>query len=174
MNRLLHLASFVFWMLFPKDRASLVAQMVKNPPEMQETWVRSLGWEDSPGEVNGYPLQYSCLFHGQRSLVGYSPWGGKESDVTEWLTFWLLPVERLVSNRMYCIRSGQKVKTKVVLGGLIQKPSETRSLATISCFLVILEVLDHLSFSVWVCLDVFGFLFEFFVPGKMFKFQDLP
>ena len=27
--------------------ASLVAQMVKNPPAMLETWVRSLGWEDS-------------------------------------------------------------------------------------------------------------------------------
>ena len=27
-------------------RASLVAQLVKNPPTMQETWVRSLGWED--------------------------------------------------------------------------------------------------------------------------------
>ena len=27
-------------------RASLVAQMVKNPPAMQETWVQSLGWED--------------------------------------------------------------------------------------------------------------------------------
>ena len=26
--------------------ASLVAQMVKNPPALQETWVRSLGWED--------------------------------------------------------------------------------------------------------------------------------
>ena len=26
--------------------ASLVAQMVKKPPAMQETWVRSLGWED--------------------------------------------------------------------------------------------------------------------------------
>ena len=25
---------------------SLVAQLVKNPPAMQETWVRSLGWED--------------------------------------------------------------------------------------------------------------------------------
>ena len=35
--------------------------MVKNPPAMQETWVRSLGQEDSPGEGNGYPLQYSCL-----------------------------------------------------------------------------------------------------------------
>ena len=28
--------------------ASLVAQLVKNPPVMWETWVRSLGWEDPP------------------------------------------------------------------------------------------------------------------------------
>ena len=38
----------------------------------------------SPGEGNGNPLQYSCLeFHGWRSLVGYSPWAHKESDMTE-------------------------------------------------------------------------------------------
>ena len=43
------------------SRASLVAQLVKNPPAMQETWVPSLGWEDSPGEGNGYPLQCSGL-----------------------------------------------------------------------------------------------------------------
>ena len=30
--------------------ASLVAQLVKNPPTMQETWVRFLGWED-PGKI---------------------------------------------------------------------------------------------------------------------------
>ena len=42
-------------------RASLVAQMVKNVPAMQETWVQSLGQEDSPGEGHGNPLQYSCL-----------------------------------------------------------------------------------------------------------------
>ena len=51
--------------------ASLVAQTVKNLPEMQEMSVRSLGWEDSPGEQTGYPLQYSglensvdCIVHG--------------------------------------------------------------------------------------------------------------
>ena len=57
--------------------ASLVAQAVKNPPAMWETWVRSLGWEDSPGEGRGNPLQCSCLGnpHGQRSLTGYSPDG---------------------------------------------------------------------------------------------------
>ena len=42
-----------------------------------------------PGEGNGNPLQYSWprKFHGWRSLVGYSPWGLKESDRTEWLHF---------------------------------------------------------------------------------------
>ena len=30
------------------SRASLVAQLVKNPPTMRETWVQSLGWEDPP------------------------------------------------------------------------------------------------------------------------------
>ena len=37
-----------------------MAQSVKNPHAMQETRVQSLGWEDSPGEGNGNPLQYSC------------------------------------------------------------------------------------------------------------------
>ena len=37
---------------------------------------------------HGNSLQYSCLEnpHGQRSWVGYSPWGHKESDMTEWLS----------------------------------------------------------------------------------------
>ena len=57
-----------------------------------EIRVQPLGWEDNPGVGNGNPLQYPCLensmdreFHGQRSLVGYSPWGHRESDTTEWL-----------------------------------------------------------------------------------------
>ena len=59
--------------------ASLVAQLVKYPPAMWETWVRTLGWEDPlekgmlptpvfwPGEVHGL----------------YSPWGRRESNMTE-------------------------------------------------------------------------------------------
>ena len=35
--------------------------MVKSLPAMWETWVRSLGGEDSPGKGNGNSLQYSCL-----------------------------------------------------------------------------------------------------------------
>ena len=42
------------------------------------------GPERSPGGEHGNLLQYSCLEnpHGQRSLVGYRPWGHKESDMT--------------------------------------------------------------------------------------------
>ena len=43
----------------PVPLASLVAQMVKRRPALRETWVQSLGREDSPGEGNGNPLQYS-------------------------------------------------------------------------------------------------------------------
>ena len=42
----------------------------------------------SPGGGYGNPLEYSCLGkpHGQRSLAGYSSWGHKELDTTEWLS----------------------------------------------------------------------------------------
>ena len=42
----------------------------------------------SSGGGHGNPLQYSCLEnpHGQKSLVGYSPWGHKKLDMTEWLS----------------------------------------------------------------------------------------
>ena len=65
---------------------SLVAQMVKNLPAMWETWVQWVGI--SPGGGHGNSLQYSCLEnpHGQRSLVGYSPRGHKELDMTERLS----------------------------------------------------------------------------------------
>ena len=72
-----------FLLIIPK-RASLVAQLVKNLPAVQETWVQSLGqkiplrrkWQPTPVFLPGE-------FHGQRNLVGYSPWGRKESDTTE-------------------------------------------------------------------------------------------
>ena len=47
---------------------SLVAQLVKNPPAMWETWVWSLSWEN-PGKVNGYPLQYSGLENSMDCIV---------------------------------------------------------------------------------------------------------
>ena len=72
-------------------QASLVAQTVKNLPAMQgdSASIPELG--RSPREGHGNPLQYSCLENPkqedrQRSLLGYSPWGHKELDMTEWLT----------------------------------------------------------------------------------------
>ena len=55
------------------------ASLVKNPPAMQETWVRSLGWED--------PLEMGTTgeSHGL-----YSPWGHKQLDMTERLSLHVL------------------------------------------------------------------------------------
>ena len=63
--------------------ASLVAQTVKNLSAMQESWVRSLGWKDTlENRKLPTPVFLPGEFRGQRSLVGYSPWGCKESDTT--------------------------------------------------------------------------------------------
>ena len=66
---------------------TLMAQTVKNLFAMQKTWVSSLGQGISPGEGNGNSRLENP--HGQRSLVGYSPWDHKESDPTEGLSLLL-------------------------------------------------------------------------------------
>ena len=68
--------------------ASLVAQLVKNPPTMWETWVQSLGWEG--------PLEEDMATHSsilawripmdRGACLGYGPWGCKELDPTERLS----------------------------------------------------------------------------------------
>ena len=62
--------------------------LIKNLPANEEDASSILGWGRSPGEGKGNPLQYFCLgkSHGQKSLEGYSPWGHKESDMTESLS----------------------------------------------------------------------------------------
>ena len=61
-----------------------VVQLVKNPPAVWETWVRFLGWEDllEKGKAT-HSIFFPGEFHGQRNLLGYSPWGCKELDMTE-------------------------------------------------------------------------------------------
>ena len=70
--------------LWVTGNSSLVAQMVKCLPTMWETQVRSLGWED--------PLEKEMATHSStlvwkipwtESVAGYSPWGCKESDMSE-------------------------------------------------------------------------------------------
>ena len=78
----------VYRYLMDLIRASLVAQRLKHLPAMRETWVQSLGqkipwrrkWQPTPVFLPGES-------HGQRSLVGYSPQGRKESDTTERLHY---------------------------------------------------------------------------------------
>ena len=81
------LSAVTVWLSFSSLCASLVAQTVKIPPAMQETWVQSLGWED-PVERAWLPtpIFWPGEVHGQRSLAGFSPWGCKESDTTERLS----------------------------------------------------------------------------------------
>ena len=76
-------------MLSPWSKgASLVAQMVKNLPAMHKTQVQSLGQEGAlkKGMATHSPVFLPGEFRGQRSLVGYSPWGCKESGKTEQLS----------------------------------------------------------------------------------------
>ena len=59
--------------------------VVKNPPANAGdiSSISALGRHPEEGKDN--PFQYPCQkFHRQRSLVGYSPWGLKEWDMTEY------------------------------------------------------------------------------------------
>ena len=61
-----------------------MAQQVKNLPVMQETWVRSLGWEDPlEEEMATTPVFLPGEYHGQRSLADHSPQCRKELYMTE-------------------------------------------------------------------------------------------
>ena len=87
------MVSWSLWILclkhceFSVGRASLVAQIVKNLPAVQETqvdtWVGTISWRR---EWLPIPVFLPGEFHGQKSLVGYSLWDHKESDTIEPLT----------------------------------------------------------------------------------------
>ena len=76
--------------------------MVKNPPAMQKTWVRSVGWED--------PLEKGMATHSSilawripwtEEPDSYSPWSQKESDMTERLTLFTFH-KHLIKNTYFC------------------------------------------------------------------------
>ena len=83
---------FAEWLHF--GWASLVAQLVKNPPAMQETWVWSLVWKIPwRSELLLTPVFWPGEFHEL-----YSPWGCKESDTTKRLSLYTL-----VHSQVKCI-----------------------------------------------------------------------
>ena len=49
-----------------------------------DPWVGKIPWS---GERLPTPVFWPAEFHGQRSLAGYSPWGCRQSDMTEQLSF---------------------------------------------------------------------------------------
>ena len=93
LSKIKHLFNVIQWLSYFEEPvsdewASLIAQLVKNPPAMQETWVQSLGWED--------PLEKGKATHS--SIPAWRiPWTvksmgsqrvGKDSDFhfsNEWL-----------------------------------------------------------------------------------------
>ena len=68
-----------FSLLLRAPRASLEAQIVKNPSAKGGDLGLIPGLGRSPRGGHGNPLQHSCLENplGQRNLAGYSPWGRK-------------------------------------------------------------------------------------------------
>ena len=71
-----------------------MAQLVKNPPAMWETWVQILGWED--------PLEKRKATH-SGILAWRIPWGYKESEMTKRLSF---PSYRIVSEQQFLRQAG--------------------------------------------------------------------
>ena len=80
--------------------ASLGAQLVKNLPAVQKTWVWSLGWEDS--------LEKGKATHSS-ILAWRIPWGHKELDTTEQLSFSLSILMKL--NKIQMVQTNLQVNS---------------------------------------------------------------
>ena len=90
-----------------------MAQIVNDLPVMQETQIRSLGWED-PLELrkrHPTPVFLPGTSHGQRSLAGYSPW---RSDMTEQLN--------VSSQQVVAQRQGGTAEGRLCCGGAACTP----------------------------------------------------
>ena len=63
--------------------ASLVAELVKNPPAMRETWLQSLGWEDS---LEKGTATYSSILAWRKTMDCIVP-GILQARILEWVAF---------------------------------------------------------------------------------------
>ena len=77
-----------------------MVQLAKNLPTMWETWVQSLGWRIPwRRERQPTPVFWSAEFHGL-----YTPWGCKESDMTEWLSLNSCEISQRKEDKKPCSR----------------------------------------------------------------------
>ena len=76
--------SNILLLIIVNNRTSLVARLVKNPPAMWETWVRSLDWE---GILEKGKATHSSILAWRIPWTVYSPWCHKELDITERLSY---------------------------------------------------------------------------------------
>ena len=127
--------------------------MVKRLPTMRETWVRSLGWEDS--------LEKEMATHSttlaqkipwtEEPGAGYCPWGRKESDMTERLHFHFLSFytytrgfpDGSVGKESAC-NAGKKESEKVGLKLNIQK-TKVMAFGPITSWEIDEEIVETLS-----------------------------
>ena len=124
--------------------------MVKKPPAVWETWVRSLGLEDplEKGTVTHFSiLAWRIPWTG--SLPSYSPWGLKESDTTERLHFIL---SKFIFKNAFIVR----LQSKIYLGSSQVEVTSPYYLVTFAVFLLCLWLEN------WKC--------GFFVEKKHFNF----
>ena len=79
--------SNILLLIIVNNRTSIVARLVKNPPAMWETWVRSLDWEDilEKGQAT-----HSSILAWRIPWTVYSPWCRKELDITERLSYHII------------------------------------------------------------------------------------
>ena len=112
------------WIIFYIPLDFLVAQMVKRLPKTWETgfdpWVGKIPWRR---KWQPTPVFLPGKSHGWRSLVGYSPWGHKESGTTKWLHFLFAlcmgyqdwPLCTHIVCTLYCLHTSFKKLWKVCL-----------------------------------------------------------
>ena len=112
-----HRYSYLFLTNVPTSLQSAL-KMVKCLPTVWETWVPSPCQED-PLEKEMATHSLPGKSHGQRSLVGYSPWGHKESDTTERLHFHFNVRHPLVSALTY---SPSKISTILMASVTLHVP----------------------------------------------------
>ena len=123
---------------------SQVAPVVKNPHanvgDIRD--VASIpGLGRSPGGEQGNPLQYSCL---ENSMDRCSPWGRKESDMTEWLT---LSLPRAPSLQLLAWQMVMEALTGVFPNGTFSKTMDHSSLSFSVCGILQARILEWIAIS---------------------------